>query len=177
MFKHQDFQSFCWCFSFRLGKPPPPIDFIVENVQTRYLILTWDEPVNASLHQIQSYTIERWTSRSKNITKTVPYPESKMIMKDLEPSTEYTLRLSSNNMYGRSDGVFLTQNTLPGNHPKPDVKYKLSADLSYVSELLNICLSIWVFLIAFKIKYICASVFLQRIIQSSSCSKEFFQSF
>ena len=145
-------------------------------MQTRYLILTWDEPVNASLHQIQSYTIERWTSRSKNITKTVPYPESKMIMKDLEPSTEYTLRLSSNNMYGRSDGVFLTQNTLPGNHYKPDEKYKLSADLSYVSELLNICLSIWVFLIALKIKYICASVFLQRIIQSSSCSKEFFQS-
>ena len=46
-----------------------------------------------------------------------------MIMKDLEPSTEYTLRLSSNNMYGRSDGVFLTQNTLPGNHHKPDEKY------------------------------------------------------
>ncbi|XP_066022960.1 muscle, skeletal receptor tyrosine protein kinase isoform X1 [Pocillopora verrucosa] len=95
--------------------PPPPRRFTVKNVQTRYLILTWDEPVNASLHQIQSFTIERWTSRSENVSvaKTVPYPESKMIMNDLEPSTEYTLRLSSNNMYGRSDGVFLTQNTLP----------------------------------------------------------------
>ena len=57
------------------------------------------------------------------MAKTVPYPESKMIMNDLEPSTEYTLRLSSNNMYGRSDGVFLTQNTLSGNHHKPDEKY------------------------------------------------------
>ena len=39
-----------------------------------------------------------------------------MIMENLDPSTEYTIRLSSNNMYGRSEGVLLTQKTLPGNN-------------------------------------------------------------
>jgi len=36
-----------------------------------------------------------------------------MTLKVLEPSTEYTIRLSSNNRYGRSDGVLLTKGTLP----------------------------------------------------------------
>ncbi|CAH3162251.1 unnamed protein product [Pocillopora meandrina] len=37
-----------------------------------------------------------------------------MILENLDPSTEYTIRLSSNNMYGRSEGVLVTQRTLPG---------------------------------------------------------------
>ncbi|XP_022808371.1 insulin-like growth factor 1 receptor isoform X2 [Stylophora pistillata] len=97
--------------------PPPPKRFTVENVQTRYLILTWDEPENASFQQILSYTVEQRTSISDNFTvlKTIPYPETKMIMENLEPSTEYTIRLSSNNMHGRSEGVLVTQRTLPNN--------------------------------------------------------------
>ena len=35
-------------------------------------------------------------------------------MEDLQPATEYTIRLSSNNIYGRSDGVSITQMTRPG---------------------------------------------------------------
>ncbi|XP_020610299.1 fibroblast growth factor receptor 2-like [Orbicella faveolata] len=34
-------------------------------------------------------------------------------MEDLEPSTEYSIRVSSNNKYGRSNGVMITQSTLP----------------------------------------------------------------
>ncbi|XP_022787750.1 tyrosine-protein kinase receptor Tie-2-like [Stylophora pistillata] len=97
-------------------KPPPPRDFAVKNVQATYLILAWKEPENASIHQIQSYKIERKASGSENFTvaKIVPHPGSRMIMEDLEPSTEYTIRLSSSNMYRKSsDGIFLTQRTLP----------------------------------------------------------------
>ena len=35
-------------------------------------------------------------------------------MEDLEPATEYMIRLSSINKYGTSDGVLLTQNTREG---------------------------------------------------------------
>ena len=35
-------------------------------------------------------------------------------MRDLIPATEYTIRLASNNRYGRSDGVLVTQATLHG---------------------------------------------------------------
>ena len=35
-------------------------------------------------------------------------------MEDLEPATEYIIRLSSINKYGTSDGVLLTQNTRKG---------------------------------------------------------------
>ena len=98
--------------------PPPPRRFTLENVQTRYFILTWNEPENASLYQIQKYTVERRTSRSENfiLVKTVPYPDTQMILENLDPSTEYTIRLSSNNMYGRSEGVLVTQRTLPGKY-------------------------------------------------------------
>ncbi|XP_022795156.1 inactive tyrosine-protein kinase transmembrane receptor ROR1-like isoform X1 [Stylophora pistillata] len=95
--------------------PPPPKRLTVNNVQRRYLILTWDEPENASFHQIVSYTVEwrRKTMENFTVLKTIPYPETKMIMENLEPSTEYTIRLSSNNMYGRSEGVLVTEKTLP----------------------------------------------------------------
>ena len=98
--------------------PPPPRRFTLENVQTRYFILTWNEPENASLYQIQKYPVERRTSRSENfiLVKTVPYPDTQMILENLDPSTEYTIRLSSNNMYGRSEGVLVTQRTLPGKY-------------------------------------------------------------
>ena len=63
-------------------------------------------------------TIEQKISRLKNFTAvwTIPYPETRMIMENLDLSTEYIIRLSSNNMYGRSEGVLLTQKTLPGNN-------------------------------------------------------------
>ena len=72
--------------------PPPPRRFTLENVQTRYFILTWNEPENASLYQIQKYPVERRTSRSENfiLVKTVPYPDTQMILENLDPSTEYT---------------------------------------------------------------------------------------
>ena len=35
-------------------------------------------------------------------------------MEDLEPATEYMIRLSSINKYGTSDGVLFTQNTREG---------------------------------------------------------------
>ena len=48
------------------------------------------------------------------MVKTLPYSSTGMTMKGLKPSTEYTIRLSSNNKYGKSDGILLTQGTLPG---------------------------------------------------------------
>ncbi|PFX27312.1 Angiopoietin-1 receptor [Stylophora pistillata] len=119
--------------------PPPPKRFTVDNVQTRYLILTWDEPENASFHQILSYTVERRTSKLENFTvlKTIPYPGTKMIMEDLEPSTEYTIRLSSNNMHGRSEGVLVTQKTLP-NEFIMKLMLKIVLPLSLASLLVGV---------------------------------------
>ncbi|KAL9962079.1 hypothetical protein ACROYT_G031149 [Oculina patagonica] len=96
-------------------KPPPPKELSVKNVQTRYMVLTWDEPKYGSLYQIHNYTIEDRKSASENFTivRTLPYTQTGMILKDLQPSTEYTIRLSSNNRYGRSYGVFVTERTLP----------------------------------------------------------------
>ncbi|XP_020619347.1 angiopoietin-1 receptor-like isoform X3 [Orbicella faveolata] len=98
-----------------LEKPPPPEDLTVTNVQTRYIVFAWDQPKHGSFYQIHNYTIERKASVSENFTvvKTLPYDQTRMTLKDLEPSTEYTIRLSSNNRYGRSDGVLLTEGTLP----------------------------------------------------------------
>ena len=109
---------YCWFFLLSLETPWSPKSFSVKNAQKKYLILTWEEPEYGSLYQIQNYTIERKISRLKNFTAlwTIPYPETTMIMENLDPSTEYTIRLSSNNKYGRSEGVLLTQKTLPGNN-------------------------------------------------------------
>ena len=102
LFKHQE-------------KPPPPKHLKVVNVQTRYIVFAWDQPKHGSFYQIHNYTIERKTAASENFTvvKTLPYDQTRMTLKDLEPSTEYTIRLSSNNRFGRSDGVLLTKGTLP----------------------------------------------------------------
>ncbi|KAJ7382832.1 hypothetical protein OS493_032467 [Desmophyllum pertusum] len=67
------------------------------------------------LYQIHNYTVERNKENKDNFTviQTLPYNRTGTIVKDLKPSTEYTIRLSSSNKYGRSDGVMLTQYTLP----------------------------------------------------------------
>ena len=100
-----------------LATPRPPKSFSVNDAQTTYFILRWEEPEYGSLYQINNYTIEQKISRVKNFTQvwTIPYPQNRMIIENLDPSTEYIIRLSSNNMYGRSEGVLLTQKTLPGN--------------------------------------------------------------
>ena len=86
------------------------------NVQTRYIVFAWDQPNHGSFYQIHNYTIERKTSASEDFTvvKTLPFDQTRTTLKDLKPSTEYTIRLSSNNRYGQSDGVLLTKGTLPG---------------------------------------------------------------
>ena len=108
--------SFFVCFFKHLEKPPPPKHLRVMNVHTRYIVFAWDQPKHGSFYQILNYTIERKTSASESFTavKTLSYDQTRMTLKDLEPSTEYTIRLSSNNRYGRSDGVLLTKGTLPG---------------------------------------------------------------
>ena len=120
-----EYYLFCSCFSNLIcnvsflnykEKPPPPGNLEVKNVQTRYMILTWDKPKYGSYYQIDNYTIERKKEVSDNFTvaKTLPYTHSELMIKDLDPGTEYTIRLSSNSKYGRSDDVLLTENTLPG---------------------------------------------------------------
>ncbi|XP_078383586.1 uncharacterized protein LOC144666105 isoform X1 [Oculina patagonica] len=98
-----------------LEKPQPPEDLKVTNVQTQYIILSWNQPKYGSMYRIQNYTIERNKDSLGNFTviQTLPYSQTGVMMKDLEPSTEYTVRVSSNNKYGRSDGVLITQSTLP----------------------------------------------------------------
>ena len=106
-------------FCFFQEKPQPPEDLEVTNVQKTYMILSWNQPKHGSLYEIHSYTIERKIDSLGNFTvmQALPYSRRGMVMKDLEPSTEYTVRVSSNNKYGRSDGVYITQRTLPGkNH-------------------------------------------------------------
>ena len=85
-------------------------------MQTQYIILSWNPPKHGDFYQIQNYTIELKTEPSGNFTviQTLPYSRTKTTMEDLEPSTEYSIRVSSNNKYGRSNGVMITQSTLPG---------------------------------------------------------------
>lgn len=100
------------------GKPLSPEDLKVTTAQTRYMILSWNEPKYSSFYRIHNYTIEQKKDSLDNFTviKTLPYYQTRMVMKDLEPSTEYTVRVSSNNKYGRSDGVLITQSTLSGKY-------------------------------------------------------------
>ena len=45
----------------------------------------------------------------------MPYSQTGMMMENLHPGTEYTIKLSSSNKYGTSDdGTLLKQRTLPG---------------------------------------------------------------
>ncbi|CAH3022247.1 unnamed protein product, partial [Porites evermanni] len=94
-------------------KPPPPGNLKAINVQTRYIVITWEKPKYGSDFQIQSTSVERRKGGSKSFTKVaaLPYTQTGMVMEDLEPATEYIIRLSSINKYGTSDGVLLTQNT------------------------------------------------------------------
>lgn len=80
------------------------------------MVLSWDQPKYGSLYRIHNYTIERKKDSLDNFTaiKTLPHSQTGMMMKDLEPSTEYIVRVSSNNKYGRSDGVLITKSTLSG---------------------------------------------------------------
>ena len=80
------------------------------------MVFTWDKPKYGNVYQVHNYTIEEKKSASDNFTvvRTLPYAQTGMTLKDLQPSTKYTIRLSSNNKYGRSDGVFVTKTTLPG---------------------------------------------------------------
>ena len=86
------------------------------NVQTRYIVITWEKPKYGSDFHIQSYSVEHRKEGSKCFTKVaaLPYTQTGMVMEDLEPATEYIIRLSSVNKYGTSDGVLLTQNTRKG---------------------------------------------------------------
>ena len=104
-------------------KPQPPEDLKAIDVQTHYIILSWNAPKHGNFYGIQNYTIEQKKGPSGNFTviQTLPYSRTGMTMESLEPSTEYTIRVSSNNKYGRSDGVLITQSTLPGKCPPPNV--------------------------------------------------------
>nr|XP_058964172.1 uncharacterized protein LOC131790911 isoform X2 [Pocillopora verrucosa] len=130
--------------------PWSPKSFSVKNAQKKYLILTWEEPEYGSLYQIQNYIIERKISRLKNFTAlwTIPYPETTMIMENLDPSTEYTIRLSSNNKYGRSEGVLLTQKTLPD---------RFIRDLMLVIVLPLFLAAVFILAICLKFRQICKS--------------------
>lgn len=98
-----------------LEKPQPPRNLKATNIQKSYFVLTWDGPDNGKYYRIDNYTIERKRETSNNFTvvKILPYTRTGMIMGDLKPATEYTIRLSSNNIYGRSDGASITQMTRP----------------------------------------------------------------
>ena len=96
-------------------RPPPPENLRAINVQTRYIILAWDKPQYGSNYQISNYTIrKKKTSDNFTEVQTLPRTRTGIMMKNLEPDTEYTITLSSNNKYGRSDDALLTQRTLPG---------------------------------------------------------------
>jgi len=95
-------------------RPPPPENLRAINVQTRYIILAWDKPQYGSNYQISNYTIrKKKTSDNFTEVQTLPRTRTGIMMKNLEPDTEYTITLSSNNKYGRSDDALLTQRTLP----------------------------------------------------------------
>ena len=80
------------------------------------MVLQWNRPKYGDFYGIQNYTIEQKTEPSGNfiVIQTLPYSLTKTTVEDLKPSTEYSIRVSSNNKYGRSDGVLITQSTLPG---------------------------------------------------------------
>ena len=95
-------------------KPQPPRNIKVTNVQTRYFAVTWEKPKDGDYYQVQNYTIEIKAELAKNFTivEILPYSRAGLMIKDLEPATEYTIRVSSSNKYGISDGILVTQSTL-----------------------------------------------------------------
>ena len=105
-------------FSHNTENPQPPNDLRATVVQTRYMVLQWKPPKYGNFYGIQNYTIEQKNGPSGNfiVIETLPYSRTGMTMEGLEPSTEYTIRVSSNNNYGRSEGALLTQGTLSGNY-------------------------------------------------------------
>ena len=85
-----------------------------------FLEITWERPQYGSNFHIHNYTVERRKEHAKSFTvvATLPYTQTGMVMEDLEPATEYTIRMSSNNEYGRSeDGESLTLSTSPSKCP------------------------------------------------------------
>ena len=82
------------------------------------MVLQWNPPKYGDFYGIQTYTIEQKTEPSGNfiVIQTLPYSLTRTTVEDLKPSTQYSIRVSSNNKYGISDGVMITQRTLPGNY-------------------------------------------------------------
>ena len=82
------------------------------------MVLKWNQPKFGDFYGIQNYSIERKTEPSGNfiVIHAIPYSRTGMTVEDLEPSTEYSIRVSSNNKYGRSDGAMITKRTLPGKY-------------------------------------------------------------
>ncbi|XP_068735923.1 uncharacterized protein [Montipora capricornis] len=100
---------------FVVGKPQPPENVRAADVQKWYFVVTWQQPKYGVYYQIDNFTIERkkGTAASFTVLETLPYEKTRINVKDLEPATEYTMRLSSNNKYGRSSAILLKQTTLP----------------------------------------------------------------
>ncbi|XP_068735922.1 uncharacterized protein [Montipora capricornis] len=100
---------------FVVGKPQPPENVRAADVQKWYFVLTWQQPKYGVYYQIDNFTIEqkKGTAASFNVLETLPCEKTRINVKDLEPATEYTMRLSSNNKYGRSSAILLKQTTLP----------------------------------------------------------------
>ena len=113
------FVLFCFVlFFYHVETPKPPEDLRATAVQTQYMVLHWNLPKYGNFYEIQNYTIEQKKEPSGNfiVIETLPYSRTRKTMEDLEPSTEYTIRVSSNNKYGRSEGALLTQGTRSGNY-------------------------------------------------------------
>ena len=109
------------CFVFSLyheETPQTPNNLRTTVVQKSYMVLQWNPPKYGDFYGIQTYTIEQKTEPSGNfiVIQTLPYSLTRTTVEDLKPSTQYSIRVSSNNKYGRSDGVMTTQRTLPGNY-------------------------------------------------------------
>ena len=101
---------------FLEGIPPPPENLEAVNVQKGYFMLTWEQPKYGGHYQIDNFTIEqkKGAADSFTILETLPYTQTRLVVNNLEPATKYTMQLSSNNKYGRSNGILLTETTLPG---------------------------------------------------------------
>lgn len=97
--------------------------------------MTWDQPKYGSNYQIDNYTVEQKTESSDSfeVVETLPYTQTGMMVKDLKPATQYTMRFSSNSKYGRSSGVILSQATLPGEYLFQNNHFKLSLLGDYYS--------------------------------------------
>ena len=97
--------------------PQTPNDLRTTVVQKNYMVLQWNPPKYGDFYGVQNYTIEQKTEPSGNyvVIQTLPYSLTRTTVEDLKPSTQYSIRVSSNNEYGRS-GVMITQRTLPGNY-------------------------------------------------------------